>query len=73
MENDIHGKSAFQAFIERLGGRHPILNIILFTDLQGSINRIHRTIELMYSDKSIMQVSGVLSKVCMFNARGPFT
>ncbi|XP_029704754.1 ubiquitin carboxyl-terminal hydrolase 25 isoform X3 [Takifugu rubripes] len=25
-------------------------------DLQGSINRIHRTIELMYSDKSIMQV-----------------
>uniref|UniRef100_A0AAQ4QRP7 Ubiquitin carboxyl-terminal hydrolase 25 n=1 Tax=Gasterosteus aculeatus aculeatus TaxID=481459 RepID=A0AAQ4QRP7_GASAC len=25
-------------------------------DLQGSINRIHRTIELMYSDKSMMQV-----------------
>uniref|UniRef100_A0A669EWQ5 ubiquitinyl hydrolase 1 n=1 Tax=Oreochromis niloticus TaxID=8128 RepID=A0A669EWQ5_ORENI len=26
-------------------------------DLQGSITRIHRTIELMYSDKSMMQVS----------------
>ncbi|XP_068456053.1 ubiquitin carboxyl-terminal hydrolase 25 isoform X4 [Clinocottus analis] len=25
-------------------------------DLQGSINRIHRTIELMYSDKTMMQV-----------------
>uniref|UniRef100_A0A8D0D054 Ubiquitin carboxyl-terminal hydrolase n=1 Tax=Sander lucioperca TaxID=283035 RepID=A0A8D0D054_SANLU len=25
-------------------------------DLQGSINRIHRTIDLMYSDKSMMQV-----------------
>ncbi|KAL3042227.1 hypothetical protein OYC64_020216 [Pagothenia borchgrevinki] len=25
-------------------------------DLQGSINRIHRTVELMYSDKSMMQV-----------------
>lgn len=27
------------------------------SDLQGSITRIHRTIELMYSDKSMMQVS----------------
>ena len=29
-------------------------------DLQGSITRIHRTIELMYSDKSMMQVSKTL-------------
>lgn len=27
-------------------------------DLQGGIGRIHRTVELMYSDKSMMQVSG---------------
>lgn len=54
VENDIHGKSALQAFF---GGRRLILNSSLFTDLQGSISRIHRTIELMYSDKSIMQVS----------------
>jgi len=31
--------------------------IFIPPDLQGSINRIHRTIELMYSDKSMMQVS----------------
>lgn len=34
----------------------PVLFCIVFTDLQGSINRIHRTIELMYSDKTMLQV-----------------
>lgn len=29
---------------------------LLMADLQGSISRIHRTIELMYSDKTMMQV-----------------
>ena len=34
---------------------------LLSLDLQESISRIHRTIELMYSDKSMIQVSWILS------------
>lgn len=37
--------------------------ISLSPDLQGSINRIHRTVELMYSDKSMMQVSGISTNI----------
>lgn len=33
-----------------------MMYVIFLTDLQGSITRIHRTIDLMYSDKSMMQV-----------------
>uniref|UniRef100_A0A8D0D295 Ubiquitin carboxyl-terminal hydrolase n=1 Tax=Sander lucioperca TaxID=283035 RepID=A0A8D0D295_SANLU len=37
--------------------KNASLYMIFFPpDLQGSINRIHRTIDLMYSDKSMMQV-----------------
>lgn len=31
-------------------------HVLVMPDLQGSISRIHRTIELMYSDKTMMQV-----------------
>lgn len=41
------------------------------SDLQGSITRIHRTIELMYSDKSMMQVSHIILEDKMISS--PFS
>ncbi len=37
---------------------HLHVSVWCVSDLQASISRIHRTIELMYSDKSMMQVRG---------------
>ncbi len=39
-----------------LGFVHLHVSVWCVSDLQASISRIHRTIELMYSDKSMMQV-----------------
>lgn len=63
VENDTHGRSNCLSFTVRYYIKvrialTSVLCIMLFPpDLQGSITRIQRTIELMYSDKSMMQVS----------------
>lgn len=65
VENDTRGRSICLSFAVlydvkvsiRLALTNGLCMMFCPPDLQGSITRIHRTIELMYSDKSMMQVS----------------
>lgn len=65
VENDTRGRSTCLLFVVlyvvavSIGFvlTNELCMLFFQPDLQGSITRIHRTIELMYSDKSMMQVS----------------